>query len=713
MGFSFVGEIKKYPFVRLLLPFMTGIILALNFTVNFPVLYSLLIIFIVAFFVFGRVSEFRTQILLGLFINIILIFSGYLLTQNKLAGSKNEALLDHGGYMVGKIISDPVVSDRTVRINVDIEAIKQNELWHKTSGRTMLYLSHDERTNEIKPGKYIIFSPQLSEIANRGNPEEFDYKRYLSYNLIHTSDFLNTDDWDFLGEKEDKNLRFKILNFRQQLIGKLEAGGMQEDELGVISALALGYRNRLSDEIRHNYASSGAMHILAVSGLHVGIVYMVIVFLFSFIKNKKLLILKVALTIILIWFYAFLTGLSPSVSRAATMFSFIAASAIFKRSPGVFNSIAASAFLLLMINPLMLTQIGFQLSYMAVTGIVLVFPKIYGLVVFKNFLLDKIWSLTVVSIAAQIATAPIAVYYFNQFSNYFLLTNYLLIPLATVAIYLTLSVFVFGKIEIISDFLINILSKVLEIMNYFTSMIESLPGSVSSNLHINLAQMLLIYLLIIFFGVFFFATKKYKQLVHALIVLLALSSVSLYKNINRIDQKYIIVYNINRTSAVNLIDGKDNILFANFDDQNINRIEFSAKNNWLKLGLENEKFIDISRMTSSSILSNIAVIDNKKVFQKNNFIAFEDIRILLCNRNFDLSKYASGENNNKLSIDYLILSDNANIRLSEIAELFEFNKIIFDSSNSDWRIARWENENEEQGFKIHNVKTHGAFIKTL
>ncbi len=713
MYFSLTEEIRKYPFVRLIIPFILGIVLALNFNVNVYMLYILLVLSVLTFGFYHKIRNFRFEIFFGIIINIIILISGYLLTTTKLEISKNEELKNYQGYIVGKVISDPVYAERSVRVNVEIEAIKQNEEWYKTSGRTMLYLSPDEKTNIITTGSYIIFSPQLSEIANRGNPEEFDYKRYLSYNLIYTSDFLNTDDWDFFGDKKSENIRFQMLNFRQNLITKLEKSGMDEDELGVISALALGYRNRLSDEVRHNYASSGAMHILAVSGLHVGIVYMIIIFLLSFLKNKRLIVIKVLLTILLIWFYAFLTGLSPSVSRAATMFSFIAASQLFKRSPGIFNSIAASAFLLLLINPLMLTQIGFQLSYIAVIGIVLIFPKIYPLLVFKNYLLDKIWSLTVVSVAAQIATAPIAIYYFNQISNYFLLTNYLLIPLASVAIYLTLSVFVFSPIIIISDFFALILSKIVKIMNFFTSMIESLPGSVSANMHINLTQLFLLYLIIIFAGAFFLGSKRHRELVIVVILLICFSTVSLINNLTKIEQEYLIVYNINRTSAINIIDGKDNILFADFDDTGRNQIEFSARNNWLKLGVQNEKFIDLSQLTGSSILSNIAIIDNRKVFQKRNFISFKDKRVLIVNRNFKHWEYNLKDNDEKLFVDYIILSDNSNIELKQLAELFDFNLLIFDSSNADWTTNRWKEENIAGNFPIHNVKKDGAFIAKL
>lgn len=713
MYFSLSEEIRKYPFVRLCIPFIVGIVLAIKTELNYLPIIILLIVSTISFLILKFKTDYKFESLKGLLINLILILSGFLLSSTKSDLYKNDNLNSYEGYITGKIISDPIISDKTVKISLEVEAIKQNDAWYKTTGRTLLYLSADEKSVNLKPGNYIIFSPQLSEIQNKGNPEEFDYRKYLSYNFIYTSDFLNSDSWELLSNKTDKNIRFRLLNFRQDLISILENNGMQEDELGVISALALGYRDRLNEEIRHNYASSGAMHILAVSGLHVGIIYLIIVFLLSFIRSKKLIWIKVVLTILFIWFYAFLTGLSPSVSRAATMFSFIAASQIFNRKTGIFNSIAASAFLLLLINPFMITQIGFQLSYLAVLGIVLIYPSLHNLLVFNNFILKWFWSLTAVSISAQIAVAPISIFYFNQISNYFLLTNYLLIPLASVAIYLCLTIFVLSPFEVISTFFTDILSKIVSLMNYFTSIIESLPGAVSKNLYINLPQLVFLYLFIIFTGYFLFESKKYKHLVISFVFIGLFFGTSLIRNIQQIGNNFIIVYNINRTTAINLIDGDDNILFAALSDENLKQIDYSAKNNWLKMGVKNEKFIDINRMNTRNILSNITTLDNRNVFQKENFIAFKDKRLLIINKNFELGKMYSKSEEKKLEIDYIILSDNSRISLSDISTLFNFDKIIIDSSNSAQIAEAWENENEELELNIHNVRRDGAFIVSL
>jgi competence protein ComEC len=469
----------------------------------------------------------------------------------------------------------------------------------------------------------------------------------------------------------------------------------------------LGYQDSLSDELRHAYASSGAMHILAVSGLHVGIIYGIIVFLLSFIKSEKLKIPKVVLTIVLIWFYAALTGLSPSVGRAALMFTIIAAGKLQKHNAGSLNAIAASAFILLLINPLNIVNLGFQLSYMAVIGIVLLYDSIYKIFVFKRKIADNIWSLTAVSVAAQIVTAPLGLFYFHQFSNYFLLTNYLLIPVSTIAIWLIILVFAFSWLDFAGMFLAKILSWVVKAMNYITTGIESLPFSVSSDIYISFPQLILLYISIIFISVYFFSSVKVKHLFIGLSALVVFFGISLIQTIETKKQDYFIVYNINKTTSINIIDGHDNLMFANLDSLDKNDITFSAKNNWLKKGLEQEKYINLSS-GRESLLSNAAAINKADVFYKKKFIAFKGIKIFVLDDSF--KPLITDEKFKKLKLDYIVLSNSPFIKLEEISQYFEFDKLIFDSSNTNRAIEKWLDENKTLGFSIYNVGEDGAFV---
>ena len=706
MNFSLIEEIRKYPFVRLTISFIMGIILAIVIEPLSKPFLLITIALIVANIVLHFFDNYSLNLLKGLLINTTLISFGVLVTTQYTSHNSDENLNSYSGYIVGEISQDPKISDKTTSLNLEIIAVKNENTWQSASGKTLLYIENDERSQNLMAGNKIIFSPQLSEIENKGNPEEFDYKKYLTYNLIYSSDFIASDDWQILQNQTAFDIRIKLLNFRQTLISNLEKNGLSDDELAVVSALALGYKDKLSDEIRHSYASSGAMHILAVSGLHVGIIYGILLFVFSFLKSEKLKYLKTALIIIFIWIYAMLTGLSPSVSRAALMFSIIALGNIQKRPSGSLNAIAISAFIILIINPLNITNIGFQLSYAAVIGIILLYPKIYAIFDIKNKWIDKVWSLTAVSVAAQIATAPIGLFYFHQFSNYFILANYLLIPLSTIAIWLCILAFVFSGLGFFAPFITKLLALSVKSMNFLSKGIESLPFSVSENIYINGLQLFALYGAIILFAVFFFNTKKYKHLFAAISFIIVFSTVNLFQDIESNKQKYIVVYNINKITAINVIDGKDNILFANIDSIANKQIEFTAKNNWLKKGLDREKYIDISP-DYQSILSSVAVIDNQSVFYKKGFIGFDGIRIFIADNNFFPAVYDYEE---KTKLDYIVLSNNSPAKLLDLRDVFEFKTIIIDGSNSFYRIDEWLAENETLNLNIHNVSEQGAFI---
>jgi competence protein ComEC len=709
MSFNLTEEIRKHPFIRITLSFIVGIILAINFKSILQFSLIITIISVAAFLVTYFVKRLQNSLIHGLFINLSFIAFGLLATSVMFSSNSGKQLNNYRGFIIGEISEDPKLSEKTTTLNLNITAVCNNNEWQSVTGKTILYIENDQRTDKLRVGDKIIFSPELSEIENKGNPEEFDYKKYLAYNLIYNSDYLSGNEWQLIDDDINTGIRKKLLRFRQDLINSLELQGITNDELAVISALALGYKDKLSDEIRHSYASSGAMHILAVSGLHVGIIYGILVFLLSFIKSNKFKIPKTVLIISFIWLYAMLTGLSPSVSRAALMFTILSLGNLQKHKGSSLNAIAFSAFILLLVNPMNITNIGFQLSYVAVIGIIIIYPKIYETLTFKKKMLDKIWSLTAVSIAAQIATAPLGLFYFHQFSNYFILANYLLIPLSTLAIWLCLIAFVVTGVGIGTAFIVKPLIWIVKSMNFVSISIESLPFAVSENIYLSGFQLIFLYLFIISICIFFFSSKKYKHLMIAMGSIIIFSATGLVRQFTNKDQQLFIVYNINKVSAVNIIDGRDNILFANLDSVSNDQISFSAKNNWLKKGLEQEKYINLS-VGKESLLSSVSTIDNRAVFFKKKFIGFENLKVFIADENFYPNLY---DYQNQTNVDFIILSNNSPAHLIDLDKAFVYKEIIIDSSNDNYIIDNWLLENDSVCLNIYNVKENGAFVFEL
>jgi competence protein ComEC len=220
-----------------------------------------------------------------------------------------------------------------------------------------------------------------------------------------------------------------------------------KDELAVASAIMLGYRDYMNADIVQAYASSGALHVLSVSGLHVGVLFLALQFLLQWMdKYRQLKWVKVLLVLAVMFFYAVLTGLSPSVLRAVVMFSFFVIAKAINRDNNMYNVLGISCLLLLFWNPYLITEVGFKLSYLAVLGIVVLYPILQPLLTFKNKLLKGAWSITCLSIAAQIATFPISLYYFHQFPNLFLISNLIIIPASDFVLYLGMLICVTFKI---------------------------------------------------------------------------------------------------------------------------------------------------------------------------------------------------------------------------------------------------------------------------
>ncbi len=708
MTFSFAEEIRRYPFIRLTIPLIVGIVLALLLPLPQWIGWSLLGVSAACFIVFKHIPKYNIALSTGISVNVFLVAVGLLLASFNVEGEAKDTLAGYKGFVIGEVADDPKIKENNVSLEIEVSAIRDGDEWIETSGRTLLYLEKDSSSVLLRTGDRIVFSPELSGIENKGNPEEFDYRKYLAYNMIFTSDYLAGDDWRLVDD-EAVGFRPKLSRLRLKLVGLLRDFGLSDDELGVMSAMTMGYSDILSDEIRHAYSSAGAMHILAVSGLHVGIIYGIIVFLLSFIKNDKLNWLKVVLTISLIWLYALFTGMSPSVSRASLMFSLMSLGKLQKNSPGSLNAVFASMFILLVINPYNLVNIGFQLSYSAVIGIIILQPKLYAIFEVKNKLLDWIWSLTTVSVAAQLATMPLCFYYFHQFSNYFLLTNYVMIPISTIAIWTCFIFFAVSWIPYVSTAVAYCLSWLAKAMNYACLTIEGLPFSTMQDIYLDMPQVILLFAIIILFVTFFFFTKRYKHLFAAVAMCVILAATNLWQSFESSSQKTLVVYNISKTTAINIIDGTDNIMFANLDSVQPEKIEFTAKNNWLKKGLDREKYVNLSSR-KENLLSTITAIDNRKVFFKQKFIDYDGLKLYVLDDNF---MPIDDERFGKVDVDYVVLADSPYVTLEEVAEHFNFKKIIIASSNSISRCEAWEAEKLALGYDVHDVRNDGAFIVTI
>ncbi len=426
--------------------------------------------------------------------------------------------------------------------------------------KILAYFEKSDSAFTLQPGDRFAGTSRLQRIRNASDPFSFNYQKFMANRDVYYSTYLAGRNYKLVTNSHDRSLRFRAERFRARLIASLRAHIKNEESLQVISALTLGYRKELSPETRSYFASTGAMHVLAVSGLHVGMIYLFLTTLFGFLKRSPIGRICFVLTIgSLLWFYALLTGFSPSVQRATVMFSFILIGNSMQRPASIYNSIAASAFLLLLVNPKLLFEVGFQLSYSAVISIVFFYPRLEKWVQPKNKILHKMWQLFCVSLAAQIGTFGLSIYYFHQFPSYFWLSNFIVLPAAYLILGSTFLVLVFSPISWLAAWVSKLLSAVTFAITFLLRQIDQLPFSLVENITISTLQLSL--LAAMGCAVIFFIKFKQKDFFFAANILLIAFLVSgLTQKLHSLNQKKYIIYA--REQNIHLINGRKNYLIC-------------------------------------------------------------------------------------------------------------------------------------------------------
>ena len=689
------------PFFRLLLPFVAGIVVGFVFYIPAGFCISICVISLMALIVFvwkrRRWFPKKWGWLYGLSLNVFLFSAGVSAVELQSFTPNNNS--EQGVWLV--VVSEPL----TERANsFKTQALVKTDI---TNGSTtahsemlLVYFRKDSLARTIQQGDLLMINTILNPVKNAGNPYEFDYQGYLARKHISRSAFVEIGNW----QKLDSYAQSPLLNLsnriRNELLAVLKRAGLSGNEMAVASALLLGYRSDLDDEIRRAYSASGAMHILAVSGLHVGIVYC------SFIMLLKLLPfvyrsrwLRAVLSLSFVWLFALITGLSPSVMRAATMFSFIAIGEAMERNVYTYNSIAASAFILLLINPNNLFEVSFQFSYMAVIAIVYIYKYLKDILSFKNRLLNQGWDLICVSIAAQIGSAPLALYYFKQFPSYFILANFVGIPAATVIIYAAMILFILSPIPLLLKTIGWLLDKFIFFVNSAIFFIEKMPGSVITEIRFDSWEIIVAYSLVAASTIWLLAKRKKALFVSIMILMLWIAGATIRTG-NDLRRQQLIVYNSQGNSLIQFIEGYNYANFYAVRNPLFNVSDF-IYNQRTAMQLKEGKNLQID----TALVAEKGSLLPSGLSGDGNLMYFAGKRLAILTSN-----NPSHNLREPFSVDMLILTQNINVRIPQIIESYSPDMIVIDASNSQARINRWEKECEEAGVKYHRVDRDGAFI---
>jgi len=556
-----MGNNLKSPLVKVVVPVILGTVLFIHLgqsDLAHPAFFFLLTLVVLIRFT-SLSSSWKFRWLNGVLYYTTFVVGGYVWTLSVSSQGEPSAFHKPGqgnsnaGYIL-KVISDPEVKKNYVRaIAGIIDVIDTTNGNNKQGIKCLLYFKGDTSMPIVNQGDYLVARADMKPIDPPSNPGEFDFQKYMARKGVCLMAYLDTGDWKITGHQANllNNIAFSCREF---IYERLENSGISGQEFDLAASLLLGQKDGLEQDVRDSFSSAGAMHVLCVSGLHVGIIFVIVNILLKGLRRSRPgRVARFLIVLLFIWTYALVTGLSPSVMRASLMFSFLQSGKLMNNPPPTTNSLAASAFILIMINPMVITNIGFQFSYLAVYSIIHFMPLLQSLWQPQFFILNKTWSLVLVSLAAQIGTGPLSVHYFHQFPVWFLLTNMIVIPLASVIIYLAVVVIAipWHPISEITGFLLN---SSLKLLSGSVKMVEQLPGSVIASIPMSSFTTIMIYLfLFLLLLTLVHRSRKYMFLgIAALIVLwLNWNTNSMASSGNR----SVYVYSSKGFTNIDLMDG--------------------------------------------------------------------------------------------------------------------------------------------------------------
>lgn len=694
-----------YPFLRITLGFIAGILLYLMLGGDFGYSTEVLAFFVAAYlgaFIFSKKykSAIVTDVagILGL---LCFVAGGLWVTHLHTESHEPQhlvQLLEKPSYYIG-VVDDYVVQkpgyQRTV---LELEQVQVNGVWRPVKGKVQLSVPHDsEQPYELTYGDRLLVKGAPQPVAAAPNPNQFDYSAYLANRNILYRQFLQAHEYLKLGSEPGNPVLYLSIRWRRQLERVLREKIPSHREYAISSALILGVTDDLDNAIKSAYINTGTMHVLSVSGLHVGLIYGVIMLvLVHFKRTPRQRLLAAIVAILALWFYAFMTGLSPSVLRSVVMFTLVTVALASKRRTNIYNTLAIAAFALLLYNPYFLLEVGFQLSFLAVLGIVYLQPRFYRLLLFDKWLPDKIWILLTVSLAAQLITLPLGLLYFHQFPVYFWLANMVVVPLSTLALYTGLAALALVWIPVAGPLLFKLHFGVIWCMNELNTGLTRLPLALINGIDISLLQTILLYVLLLLF-ILFLSLKKLRYLALATVVVAILAGQEVAEVLQQKQQQTLAIYNVRRATGIALVQGQQATMLADsallHDEGNYT---FNIQPHLWHLGVQQPQLVSLNE-TPARGSAMTALPDS------NQLVVWQGLRLLILSHPFGLQPKS------RLSLDYILLRNNVRLKPEELQSYIS-PKVILDVSNSPWYRQQMHRQLDTLGIAYYDVADSGAFV---
>jgi competence protein ComEC len=666
---------NNFPFVRYLLLFIIGILCYPYLRDYYHILVS---VFCVSCLSTCIAIYFKKHQFFRISIHVFLLTLSSIIAHIHNPISKNSHYLNavnFNQYLV-EVTSRADEKPKTWKAEAKILSIKVNNFWKPATGKVILYF--DKKSNTIPDfGEYYHINQSPREIEPLKNPYEFNYKNYMANKGVYSHHFLRQNDFRKVGYNSSHWFKSYIYTLSENALYALKTHITNSEALGVAAALLTGVNTELDTETLKSFSITGAIHVLSVSGSHVGILLLTLNFLFiNILKLKPNSWYVSILSIIAIWIFAIYTGLSPSVSRAALMFTFLQVASTINRSKNNLNILAISAIILLIINPNYIYDVGFQLSYLAMLGIFVAYSPLQRQLEFKNRILQSLWQVTVLSFSAQLFTFPLSAYYFHQFPSYFLLANPVVAVFSFIILPLGLIFLASSPIHFLAKFLGYLENHLIVLFNNSISFLASLPGATIKGFALDIYDLFALYALVTILSLFFYY-QNLKALKLATVLVVLLITKNTYKKWQDAKQSEITFHYIPNGSGISILNKRQARFYADSNTFAESRIyDFHLKNYY--------DAKSISNFSQDTLLTNA-------------HISFNNRYVLWISH-----PYTSIPVNTQI----LLLSNNSLKNLSDVPVTIK--KIILDGTYKKYQIEKLMQQNKNLSLPIVSLYNTGS-----
>lgn len=695
--------LHKYPFFRLAVPWMLGIYCGDRFSDSFSEpLWGFLacILWACLSFLFYFSERYSWRWCFGVSLSLFCLAGGWLSVNLQLkTAAETEFPKEEAVYRL-RVNDFPEVRERTFLCRVWLKERHDSLGIHPVNKQAILYFQRDSLSSRLQMGEELWVRSRISPPVSARNFDEFDYARYLIRKGISGTGFVASGHWQFSECRKEKEGIATVLyrlaaSYRTQIENLYRRLGIEGDELAVLSALTLGDKTDLSESVRESYSVAGVSHVLALSGLHIGLLYALAFFLLRplLLGGQSGRVLRSLLLILLLWLFAFFTGLSPSVVRSAAMFSIWALADLCGRQSFSLNTLALTAWLMLLVRPVWLFDVGFQLSFAAVLSILLFQPFLYRLCPVRHRAGTYLWGLVSVSVAAQLGTAPLVLFYFSRFSTHFLLTNLLVVPLVTLILYAAVVLLLLTPMSGLQAVAAVGLEKMLRMLNLLVRWVEQLPYASVDGIWLYPLEVAGCYLVL---GAFFcyLCHRRYARLVTALVLFAAWGAVHSFAVWTDRPRTSIVFYNVRGCPAVHCIESSGHSCIQYADSlSNRQRLRQTAANYWHHCHL-----YPPAEGSRDSV--------GQHFFRRQQLICWHGQRVCMVTDN--RWKQQRTDDGAVCRVDYLYICKGYTGQLAALTRLFLPGCIILDSSLSDYRRNRLKEECQQNHLHFISLSDEGS-----